>query len=91
MDAAQQPDATDSERTFGEAAQLIVRDAEFDHREAEFRDWVESHALAAWIRATEDLRALDRPPPSSARRRARRATERRRTARLVPRQRLSIE
>jgi hypothetical protein len=35
--------------------------AELDHREAEFHDWVESHALAAWIRATEDLLTLDRP------------------------------
>ena len=36
--------------------------AELDHREAEFHDWVEGHALAAWIRATEDLLTLDRPP-----------------------------
>jgi hypothetical protein len=35
--------------------------AELDHREAEFHEWVESHALAAWIRATEDLLTLDRP------------------------------
>ncbi len=121
IDAAQQPDATESERAFGEAAQLILRaaearaqrlprkefeqrvkafkdwhrrheatmrreiaklsergfrsdpegrvsavrrraTAELDHREAEFHDWVESHALAAWIRATEDLLTLDRPP-----------------------------
>ncbi|HET7594270.1 MAG TPA: hypothetical protein VFK49_02390 [Stellaceae bacterium] len=120
IDAAQQPDATESERAFGEAARLILRDAEtraqqlprkefeqrvkafkdwhrrheatmrreiakladhglrtdpegrisevrrrataeLDHREAEFHDWVESHALAAWIRATEDLLTLDRP------------------------------
>ena len=120
IDAAQQPDATESERAFGEAAQLILRaaearaqrlprkefeqrvkafkdwhrrheatmrreiaklsergfrsdpegrvsevrrraTAELDHREAEFHDWVESHALAAWIRATEDLLTLDRP------------------------------
>ncbi len=120
IDAAQQPDATESERAFGEAAQLILREAEtraqqlprkefeqrvkafkdwhrrheatmrreiaklsergfrsdpegrvsevrrrataeLDHREAEFHDWVESHALAAWIRATEDLLTLDRP------------------------------
>lgn len=120
IDAARQPDASDSARAFGEAAQLILRDAEtraqqlprkefeqrvkafkdwhrrheatlrrelaklserglgsdpghriaevrrrataeLDHREAEFHDWVESHALAAWIRATEDLLRLDRP------------------------------
>jgi len=120
IDAARQPDASDSARAFGEAAQLILRDAEtraqqlpreefeqrvkafkdwhrrheatlrrevaklaergpgsdpddrlsqvrrrataeLDHREAEFHDWVESHALAAWIRATEDLLTLDRP------------------------------
>ena len=120
IDAARQPQATDDERAFGEAAQLILRDAEtraqqlprkefeqrvkafkdwhrrheatmrreiaklsergfrtdpegrisevrrrataeLDHREAEFHDWVESHALAAWIRATEDLLTLDRP------------------------------
>jgi hypothetical protein len=118
IDAAQQPDASDSARAFGEAARLILRDAEtraqqlprkeferrvkafkdwhrrheatlrhelaklsergsdpggrisevrrrataeLDHREAEFHDWVESHALAAWIRATEDLLRLDRP------------------------------
>jgi hypothetical protein len=35
--------------------------AELDHREAEFHEWVESHALAAWIRATEDLLTLNRP------------------------------
>jgi hypothetical protein len=35
--------------------------AELDNREAEFHQWVESHALAAWIRATEDLLTLDRP------------------------------
>ncbi len=121
IDAAQQPDATESERAFGEAAQLILRaaearaqrlprkefeqrvkafkdwhrrheatmrreiaklsergfhsdpegrisevrrrgTAELDHREAEFHDWVESHALDAWIRATEDLLTLNRPP-----------------------------
>ena len=120
IDAAEQPDASDSARAFGEAARLILRDAEtraqqlprkefeqrvkafkdwhrrheailkrelaklaerglgsdpedrlsevrrrataeLDHREAEFHDWVESHALAAWIRATEDLLTLDRP------------------------------
>jgi hypothetical protein len=121
IDAARQADASASERALGEAAQLILRDAEtraqqlprkefeqrvkafkdwhrrheatmrreiaklsdrgfrddpegrisaakrrataeLDHREAEFHDWVESHALAAWIRATEDLLTLDRPP-----------------------------
>jgi hypothetical protein len=121
IDAAQQPNATEVQRAFGEAAQLILRDAEqraqllpreefeervkafkdwhsrhqaemrretasltakgfcraerkgriteakkratveLDHREAEFHEWVESHALAAWIRATEDLLTLDRP------------------------------
>ncbi len=120
IDAAQQPNATEMERAFGEAAQLILRDAEtraqllpreefeqrveafkdwhrrheaamraeissfsergfrnnpkgpaaetrrrataeLDHREAEFHQWVESFALAAWIRATEDLLTLDRP------------------------------
>ncbi|HEX7968834.1 MAG TPA: hypothetical protein VF502_11500 [Stellaceae bacterium] len=120
IDAGRQPDATESERAFGEAAELILRDAEsraqqlprkefeqrvkafkewhrrreaamrreiaklseqgrrtdtegrilearrrataeLDHREAEFHEWVESHALAAWIRATEDLLTLDRP------------------------------
>jgi hypothetical protein len=120
IDAAARPDASDSERAFGEAAHLILRDAEaraqqlprkefeqrvkvlkdwhrrheatlkreiakliedsrrtdpqarilearrrataeLDHREAEFHDWVESHALAAWIRATEHLLTLDRP------------------------------
>jgi hypothetical protein len=116
IDAAEQPDATELERAFGDAARLILRDAEtraqllpreeferrveaftdwhkrhgaemarlcrrgpdsepqgrisearrratveFDHREAEFHEWVESHALAAWIRATEDLLTLDRP------------------------------
>jgi hypothetical protein len=120
IDAAQQPDATEMERAFGEAAQLILRDAEaraqllpreefekrveafkawhqrheakvrreiarlfergfrneqkspisearrrataeLDHREAEFHQWVESYALTAWIRATEDLLTLDRP------------------------------
>ena len=40
--------------------------AEFDHREAEFHEWVDSHALAAWIRATEDLLTLDRPFASIA-------------------------
>jgi hypothetical protein len=121
IDAAQQPDASERARAFGEAAQLILSHAEtraqqlprkefeqrvkafkdwhrrheqtmqrelaklsergfrsdpdgrisevrrrataeLDHREAEFHDWVESHALAAWIRATEDLLTLDRPP-----------------------------
>jgi hypothetical protein len=120
IDAGQQPNATDMERAFGEAAQLILRDAEaraqllpreefekrvdafkawhqrheakvrreiarlfergfrneqkspisearrrataeLDHREAEFHQWVESYALTAWIRATEDLLTLDRP------------------------------
>jgi len=120
IDAGQQPDATEMERAFGEAAQLILRDAEaraqllprdefekrveafkawhrrhearmrreitrlfergfrpeqrspisearrkataeLDHREAEFHQWVESYALTAWIRATEDLLTLDRP------------------------------
>jgi hypothetical protein len=116
IDAAEQPDATDMDRAFGEAARLILRDAEtraqllpreeferrveaftewhrrhgaeiaelrragarqhppgqitevnrrataeFDHREAEFYEWVEGHALAAWIRATEDLLTLNRP------------------------------
>ncbi|HEV8026836.1 MAG TPA: hypothetical protein VGP50_05375 [Stellaceae bacterium] len=121
IDAAQQPNATEVERAFGEAARHILRDAEtraqllprdefeervkafkdwhrrheaemrreaarlgehgfrrderkgritaakqrataeLDHREAEFHEWVESHALAAWIRATEDLLTLDRP------------------------------
>lgn len=115
INAAEQPDATELERAFGEAARLILRDAEaraqqlprdeferrvedftewhrrrdaeiarlsrdgqdaktgpvsearrqateeFDHREAEFDQWVESFALAAWIRATEDLLTLDRP------------------------------
>jgi hypothetical protein len=120
INAAQQPDATEMERAFGEAAQLILRDAEaraqllpreefekrveafkawhqrheakvrreiarlfergfrneqkspisearrrataeLDHREAEFHQWVESYALTAWIRATEDLLTLDRP------------------------------
>lgn len=35
--------------------------ADLDHREAEFHQWVESYALTAWIRATEDLLTLDRP------------------------------
>jgi hypothetical protein len=120
MDAAQQPNATEIERAFGEAARLILRDAEkraqllpreefeerveafqdwhrrheaamrneaaklsahgfrrsgkgpisearrraaveLDHREAEFHAWLDGHALAAWIRATEDLLTLDRP------------------------------
>jgi hypothetical protein len=121
IDAAQQPDASEVQRAFGEAAQIILRDAEtraqllpreefeervkafkdwhrrheaemrreaaslsehgfrrieqkgrikaakrratveLDHREAEFHEWVESHALAAWVRATEDLLTLDRP------------------------------
>jgi hypothetical protein len=120
IDAGQQPNATEMERAFGEAAQLILRDAEaraqllpreefekrveafkawhqrheakvrreiarlfergfrneqkspisearrrataeLDHREAEFHQWVESYALTAWIRATEDLLTLDRP------------------------------
>jgi hypothetical protein len=116
IDAGQQPDATETERAFGEAARDILRDAEtraqllpraeferrveaftdwrrrhgaaiaklcrqgrprqrkgrlsearrrataeFDHHEAEFDEWVDSHALAAWIRATEDLLTLDRP------------------------------
>ena len=120
IDAAQQPNATEMELAFGEAAQLILRDAEaraqllpreefekrveafkawhqrheakvrreiarlfergfrneqkspisearrrataeLDHREAEFHQWVESYALTAWIRATEDLLTLDRP------------------------------
>jgi hypothetical protein len=120
IDAAGQPNATESERAFGEAARLILRDAEaraqllpreeferrvkafkdwhrrhealmrreiaqltkantpeetetrisavrrrataeLDHREAEFHEWVESHALAAWIRATEGLLTLNRP------------------------------
>lgn len=116
IDAARQPNATEIERAFGEAARGILRDAEaraqrlpreeferrveafaawhrrrdaelaklsapgapksgrrrlsqarqrataeFDHREAEFDAWVEGHALAAWIRATEDLLTLDRP------------------------------
>jgi hypothetical protein len=118
--AAQQPNATEMERAFGEAAELILREAEaraqllpreeferrveafkiwhqrrearmrreigrlfergfrnersspisearrratadLDDREAEFRQWVESYALTAWIRATEDLLTLDRP------------------------------
>jgi hypothetical protein len=120
IDAGHQPDATEMQRAFGEAAQLILRDAEsraqllprdeferrveafkawhrrrearmrreierlfeqgfrrskkspisearrrataeLDHREAEFHQWVDAHALAAWIRATEDLLTLDRP------------------------------
>jgi hypothetical protein len=120
IDAGQQADASEIERAFGEAAQLILRDAEaraqllpreefekrveafkawhrrhaakmrreiarlvqrgfreekespitearrraaaeLDHREAEFHQWVESYALTAWIRATEDLLTLDRP------------------------------
>jgi hypothetical protein len=120
IDAGHQPDATEIERAFGEAAQLILRDAEsraqtlprdefeqrveafkawhrrrkarmrreidrlfeqgfrrsrkspisearrrvtaeLDHREAEFHRWVDGYALAAWIRATEDLLTLDRP------------------------------
>lgn len=116
IDAAAQPDATELERAFGEAARLILRDAEtraqqlprdeferrvedftewhrlrdaeiarlcererggaqtgrlsearrratveFDRREAEFYQWVEGFALAAWIQATEDLLTLDRP------------------------------
>jgi hypothetical protein len=120
IDAGQQPNASEMERAFGEAAQLILRDAEaraqllpreefekrveafkawhqrheakvrreiarlfergfrneqkspisearrrataeLDHREAEFHQWVESYALTAWIRATEDLLTLDRP------------------------------
>lgn len=120
IDAGQQPNATEMERAFAEAAQLILRDAEaraqllpreeferrveafkawhsrheakvkreigrlfergfrnqqkspisearrrataeLDHREAEFHQWVESYALTAWIRATEDLLTLDRP------------------------------
>jgi len=118
--AGEQPNATEMERAFGEAARLILRDAEaraqllpreefeqrvdafkawhrrrearmrreiarlfekgfrneekspvsearrrataeLDHREAEFHKWVESYALTAWIRATEDLLTLDRP------------------------------
>lgn len=116
IDAARQPNATEMERAFGEAARGILRDAEvragrlpreeferrveafaqwrrrrdaeiaklsapgaqktgrrrlsqarqrataeLDHREAEFDAWVEGYALAAWIRATEDLLTLDRP------------------------------
>ena len=120
IDAGQQENASEIERAFGEAAQLILRDAEaraqllpreefekrvdafkawhrrheakmrreiarlfergfrddrqspihearrraaaeLDHREAEFHQWVESYALTAWIRATEDLLTLDRP------------------------------
>jgi hypothetical protein len=121
INTARQPNATELERAFGEAAELILKDAEaraqllpreefearvqaftdwhrrqeaamrrevaslsqhgfrpgeqkgrikaakrrataeLDHREAEFHEWVESHALAAWIRATEDLLTLDRP------------------------------
>jgi hypothetical protein len=120
IDAARQPDATESERAFGEAARSILRDAEararllprrefeqrvkgfkewhrrheaamrrelaklsrcrlpgndkgallearrravaeLDRREAEFHRWVDGYALAAWIRATEDLLTLDRP------------------------------
>jgi hypothetical protein len=121
IDAGRQPNATEVERAFGEAARHILRDAEaraqllprdefekrvkafkdwhrrheaemrreaaspttngfrrgekkgrltavklrataeLDHREAEFHEWVESHALAAWIRATEDLLTLNRP------------------------------
>jgi hypothetical protein len=120
IDAAGQPNASQIDRAFGEAAQLILRDAErrarllpreefesrvesfqtwhrrreakmrreiaklfeegfraqprnpvsearrratadLDDREAEFHQWVDSHALAAWIRATEDLLTLDRP------------------------------
>jgi hypothetical protein len=120
IDAARQPNATEMERAFGEAAALILREAEaraqllprdefeqrveafkawhqrreakmrreigrlfergfrnqrtspvsearrrataeLDDREAEFLQWVESYALTAWIRATEDLLTLDRP------------------------------
>lgn len=120
IDAGELPNATELERAFGEAARLILRDAEaraqllprdefekrveafkawhnrreakmrreiaklfergfrnqkkspvsearrrataeLDHREAEFHQWVESYALTAWIRATEDLLTLDRP------------------------------
>jgi hypothetical protein len=116
IDAARQPNATEMERAFGEAARVILREAEtrarclpreeferrveafsawhrrrdaelaklrapgaggaaggllsqaqqrataeLDHREAEFDAWVDGHALAAWIRATEDLLTLDRP------------------------------
>jgi hypothetical protein len=32
-----------------------------DHGEAEFHQWVDGYALAAWIRAAEDLLTLDRP------------------------------
>ena len=120
IDAAGQPNASQVDRAFGEAAPFILRDAErrarllpreeferrvesfhawhrrreakmrreiarlfeegfrgrprdpviearrraradLDHREAEFHRWVDSHALAAWIRAKEDLLTLDRP------------------------------
>ncbi|MGO8920734.1 MAG: hypothetical protein ACLQJR_32980 [Stellaceae bacterium] len=120
IDAGEQSNASEMERAFGEAARLILRDAEaraqllpreefekrveafkawhhrreakmrreiarlfergfrgqqkspvsearrrataeLDHREAEFHQWVESYALTAWIRATEDLLTLDRP------------------------------
>jgi hypothetical protein len=120
IDAGHHADATEMERAFGEAAQLILRDAasraqmlpreeferrvdafkawhhrrdarmrreierlfehgfrrarkspisearrraaaDLDHREAEFHQWVDGYALAAWIRATEDLLTLDRP------------------------------
>lgn len=120
IDAARHPDASEMERAFGEAAALILREAEaraqllprdefeqrveafkawhhrreakmrreigrlfqrgfrnqrtspvsearrratadLDDREAEFLQWVESYALTAWIRATEDLLTLDRP------------------------------
>jgi hypothetical protein len=62
--AAEQPDASEIARAFGEAAQL--RDAEAPARQlprAEFERRVDaqSYALAAWIRATEDLLTLGRP------------------------------
>ena len=54
IDAARQPDASDSARAFGEAAQLILRDAEtraqqlpreeFEQRVKAFKDWHRRHA-----------------------------------------------
>lgn len=35
--------------------------ADLEERQAEFYEWIDGHALAAWIRATEDLLTLDRP------------------------------
>ncbi len=84
IDAAQQPNATEMERAFGEAAQLILRDAEtraqllpreeFEQRVEAFKDWHRRHeaAMRAEISSFSERGFRNNPkgPAAEARRRA---------------------